>query len=277
MGMDYEQEQTVKQKFGFLPTSVWNVTKTNFWKERIMDTGDPQKTKRSGEAKYLPNLKYSEFNPNVAERIVKYWSKEGDLIIDPFGGRATRAIVSTEMGRDYEGYEIAPLTYKLTLSRLKNRDDNFPTDIFSKDVRGKYTLYLDDGCLMKHTPNGVADLVMTCPPYYDLEKYEEVENQLSNMNTYEDFLSKISECAKNIQRVLKPNKFCAWVCGDWRKNGYILFHSDSIACFKNAGMTLWDIIILENNSPFAAFQVGKCAKQQYTSKKHEYLLIFKKE
>lgn len=277
MNINYEQEQTVKQKYGFLPTSVWNVTKTSFWKERIRDKGDPSKTKRSKNAKYLPNLKYSEFNPNVAERIVKYWSKEGDLIVDPFGGRATRAIVSTEMGRDYEGYEIAPLTYELTLNRLKYRDENFPSDMFLGDTKGKYTLYLDDGCKMKQTSNNIADLVMTCPPYYDLEKYEEVDNQLSSLDTYEDFLDKIYECAKNIKRVLKPNKFCAWVCGDWRRNGYVLFHSDSIKLFQRAGMTLWDIVILENNSPFAAFQVGKCAKQQYTSKKHEYLLVFKKE
>jgi DNA modification methylase len=277
MDMDYEQEQTVKQKYGFLPTSVWNVTKTSFWKERIRDTGDPQKTRRSGEAKYLPNLKYSEFNPNVAERIVKYWSEEGDLVVDPFGGRATRAIVSTEMGRNYEGYEIAPLTYQLTLNRLAYRDKNFPPDIFSGDSKGKYVLHLDDGCKMKQTKDDVADLIMTCPPYYDLEKYEEVENQLSNMDSYEEFLEKISECAQNIQRVLKSNKFCAWVCGDWRNNGYTLFHVDSINIFRKMGMILWDIVILENNSPFAAFQVGKCDKHNYTSKKHEYLLIFKKE
>jgi DNA modification methylase len=269
---------TVKEKYGFLPTSVWNLVKSKKWKNMIQDTGDVKNTRRSANAKHLPNLKYSEFNPNVAERIVVYWSNEGDKIVDPFGGRATRAIVSTELGRDYVGYEIAPLTYQLTKNRIDFRNTHFTQDIFKQ--RGEAEIILGDGCKMNQTKNESVDLIMTCPPYHDLEKYENVEGQLSSIRDYDKFLEKIQECTDNIYRVLKQNKFCAWVCGDWKnqnRGGYFPFHIDSINCFSNSGLSLWDIIILHNNSPFAAKQAAKCEKQRYTSKVHEYLLIFKKE
>jgi len=268
---------TVKEKYGYLPTSVWNIIKSKKWKAMIQDKGDIDNTRRSLNTKHLPGLKYSEFNPNVAERIVVYWSEPGDLIIDPFGGRATRAIVATELGRDYIGYEIAPKTHNLTIERLNFRDANFTQNIFSN--RGRSKIILGDGCVMDQSLDESADLIMTCPPYHNLEKYEDVDGQLSSIKDYDDFLNKIQICTNNIYRVLKPNKFCAWVCGDWRnqsKGGFFAFHIDSINCFKQSGLSLWDVVILHNNSPFASKQAAKCEKQRYTSKIHEYLLIFKK-
>ena len=69
---------------------------------------------------------------------------------------------------------------------------------------------------MLYTRNETADLVFTCPPYHNLEKYETAKNQLSECETYEDFMVQIQKCGKNINRVLKPGAFCVWVVGDWR-------------------------------------------------------------
>ncbi len=46
--------------------------------------------------------------------------------------------------------------------------------------------------------------------------------------------------------------------------------------FKKHGFNQHDIVILENISPFAALQIGKTAAKRYTSKVHEYLLVFRK-
>ena len=36
-------------------------------------------------------------------------------------------------------------------------------------------------------------------------------------------------------------------------------------------------MIMKNISPFAALQAGKVASKRYTSKVHEYVLVFRKE
>ena len=41
-------------------------------------------------------------------------------------------------------------------------------------------------------------------------------------------------------------------------------------------LSLHDTIIMENQSPFATLQLGKVAANRYTSKIHEFILVFKK-
>jgi len=268
MGKVYKQilplktDEKVKDQFGWLPVSVYKPTKGKEWKELIKDDGDVT-TRRSKDCKYLPKLKFSEFNPDLAEKIITYWSLKDHLIVDPFAGRATRGVISLHLGRKYEGYEVAPTTYKNT-----------------KEKVGKLGGYLFnlDGCKMELTEDGTANLVFTCPPYHRLEKYESADDQLSDIKDYDKFLEKIELCIKNIHRVLDDNGFVCWVCGDWRDGKqYRTFHIDCINKFRKNGFKLWDVVIIENISPFAPLQAGKVAAKRYTSKVHEYLLVFRKE
>lgn len=71
--------------------------------------------------------------------------------------------------------------------------------------------------------------------------------------------------------------FVCWVCADWRDGkAFRLFHTDSLRLFQAAGFTAHDVVIIHNNSPFAPLQAGKVAAKRYTSKVHEYLLVFRK-
>jgi DNA modification methylase len=226
---------------------------------------DDSEKRRSDDCEYLSGLGMSEFSSAICEFIVKYWSLENANIVDPFAGRATRAIISSKLGRNYQGYEISPNTFNRSLAQYKVAGVN-------------PTLHLSNGCYMSETKDESAHLVMTCPPYGSIEKYESVAGQLSDIKKYDEFLANISVCASNIYRVLKPGGFCCWVVGDWRDgHGYHQFGSDSIQLFKMNGLLPHDTIIIKNNSPFAALQAGKAASKRISSKIHEYLLVFRKE
>lgn len=180
-------------------------------------------------------------------------------MVDPFAGRATRGIVSRELGRNYTGYEISPNTF----SKLKSKGLN---------------VFLEDGCLMGKTEDETVDCVFTCPPYHRLEKYESVEGQLSDIKDYHNFVGRIKVCGDNIYRVLKHGGFLCWVCADWRDGkAFRLFHLDCIRVFSDVGLIPHDIVIIHNNSPFAPLQAAKVASKRYTSKVHEYLLVFRKK
>ena len=47
--------------------------------------------------------------------------------------------------------------------------------------------------------------------------------------------------------------------------------------FTKSGLKLHDIIVMKNDTIFASTQMGKCASKRYTSKVHEYILVFRKE
>jgi DNA modification methylase len=258
------EDVSVKDQFGFLPLSVIKPTKETKmkWKDAYLVDGDTQIRKVSGGA--IKELKMSEFHAGIAENIVRFWSLPGAKIVDPFAGRATRAVVSTYLGREYYGYEITPNTFK------RNNEH------FDK-LKINPTLYMSDGTLLKETPNDFADLIYTCPPYYNIEEYESVDGQLSDCDTYGSFMGFIDRCAENCFRVAKDGTFCVWVVADFRQDGKLVdFHGDTIQSFKKAGFDYHDIIIMENISPFATLTTFQAACKRYAPKTHEYILVFRK-
>lgn len=174
-------DDTVKNQFGWLPVSIFKPERKEEWREIIGDDGD-EATRRSEDAKYLPGLRYSEFHPHLAELVIRYWSQQGDLVLDPFAGRGTRGIVALHLGRRYKGYEISPKTYQQFRDRIEAAGGS---------------LVLADGCSLAGDEEGDADLVFTCPPYHKLERYEKVSGQLSEESTYESFLGRIGHAAIN--------------------------------------------------------------------------------
>lgn len=255
----------IVQQFGFLPNSILKPEKKAKlnWKNVFLNDDVLDFRKKGGYAKDGVQ-KMSEFNPALAENIVRYWSLPGARVVDPFSGRATRSVVTSKLGRKYYGYDISPSTHKRVVEHCEK-------------VGVDATHYLADGTLLEHTPNEFADFIYTCPPYFNIEKYEKVDGQLSEINNYDSFISKIDVCAENCYRVAKPGTFCVWVVADFRHKSHLVdFHGDVKRAFTKAGYDYHDIIILENISPFAAFKLYQCACLRYTPKTHEYIMVFRK-
>ena len=261
---------TVKEVLGWLPESVWHITKVGSidWRAFIKDRGDPRGVDK-GE------IPYSEFNPYLAERVYRYWAWPGAKVVDPFAGRTTRGLVAIGMGLDYEGYEVAPQTHKATCEQI-NQFANGWQPALGQSKLGSWVLHLEDGVEMKNTERGIADLVFTCPPYWRVEEYEQCIGQLSHIGDYSSFRQRIRETAVNCYQVLKPGGFCVWVVADFRFNGkFYPFHSDCIYDFASCGLDFWDIVINKLNSPYVTgAAVAKELKR--TLKVHEYLLVWKK-
>lgn len=260
---------TVKEKYGYLPTSVWEFTQKSSFRLAIGEKHGEGK-RRSANCKYLPNLKYSSFNPDLAKRILEYWSNERDTILDPFAGHSTRAVATILCNRNYIGFEISPEAYNLLINNLAERP------MMLGENNAIHKIILGDGCKLEAIEDNSIDMIFTCPPFWCIERYESVEGQLSDYKTYQEFLLNIKSCVRRCFAVLKKDKFIAWVVADFRKDGLKLFHKDVCDIFQESGFTLWDIVINVLHSPLAWAQIGKCEANKYTSKVHEYVIVAKK-
>ncbi len=262
--------EQVQQQFGWLPLSIYRPGKGTILRKMIDDKGEIRDDLETGRkvrktaTKRFGEVKISEFLPELCATIIKYWSMEGDLIVDPFAGRATRGIISRMLGREYEGYEIAPTTFKNTSKKVTA-------------VGGR--VFCADGCELVHSRDNSADLVMTSPPYFKQEGHEQDRNgaQLSTLENYEMFLNRIQLCGQNIYRVLKPGKFCVFNVADFREKGKLrLFHCDVFDRFGRTGLQVWDLVVVENISPFTFVSASAAAMRRRTIKVHEYLCVFRK-
>ena len=138
----------------------------------------------------------------------------------------------------------------------------------------------DDGQnVAQHIAPDSQDLLFSCPPYYDLEKYSDLENDASNQGTYEDFIKILDNAFKAAVSCLKNNRFAVIVVGDIRnkKSGfYYDFCGDIKRIFKEAGMLLYNEIILVETGASTALRAGRYMESRKVAKMHQNILVFYK-
>lgn len=121
-----------------------------------------------------------------------------------------------------------------------------------------------------------ADLILSCPPYGDLEVYSDDPRDLSNLE-WHTFKAAYGRIVLRSVKTLKPNRFAAFVVGDFRdpKGLYRDFVSSTIEAFRNAGASLYNEGILVqavgSGSMRATRQFGSGRK---LCKMHQNVLVF---
>ena len=261
-------DKSMKARLGFLPSSLWkpDATITKFLKELINDKSQARETlnsNRSDRRHGVNNGKCSVFNPQLAQMILAAYAPMNGKIYDPFGGGGTRGYIATKMGYDYTGVEIREEEYNRVLAQMKEWNLNFK-------------FILADS--VKYSPNESFDFIYTCPPYYDLEAYSDMEEDLSNAPSYMEYLNMLQKVLKNCYDVLKKDSFAVFVVGNFRNKKGELEHlnGDLITKAKEVGFKLWDELIWMGASNVALTRCGKFEKNRKSVRMHEYIIILKK-
>lgn len=208
----------------------------------------------------------SIFDPVLCEIIYNWFGVNDGIVFDPFAGGSVRGVVAEMLGQHYIGIDLSQRQVdanqisadKLNVCPVWYCDDSRNTD--------------------KYIQDDTIDLVFSCPPYHNLEKYSDSPLDLSNMN-YTDFLAAYQEIIEIACRKLKDNRFAVFVVGDVRdkQGAYKDFISDTKRIFKNAGLCLYNEIILLEQYGTAPMRAGRQfeAKRKVV-KVHQNILVFYK-
>lgn len=286
------QNVLVVDKYGFIPKSVWNVKKSAKLVACVNDVIGQGSFKDKGKGGKKGETKLSLFNPDVVMRIIKYYTKEGDIVVAPYGSRGVIGIVAYLCGRHSYSCDVVPRylnEIKVGQERIKEQVgdedtilESFLCDAVTSKVCGTRTVTeLGWQALDKKTnkfKSNFADCIIFNPPYADVEKYESVDGQLSDIHSYDDFLIAYGNAIKQHFRMLKPNGFAIAVVNDFRKDDtFYNFHGDTITLCKEAGFLQHDLVINELNGQ-AMQAIGSFEKLglKIQAKCHEYVLVFRK-
>ncbi len=210
------------------------------------------------------DVETSIFDPVLCELIYRWFCPESGKILDPFAGGSVRGLVAGYLGYDYTGIELRPEQVEAN----KKQDickDKKPIWIVgnSKDI----------DTLAK----GEYDLIFSCPPYYDIEVYSDIEGELSVKSTYQEFIKSYKEIICKCIDMLKKDRFACFVVGDIRdKNGYYRnFVSDTISAFQDSGVSLYNEAILITSIGSLPIRVGRqFGSYRKLGKTHQNVLIF---
>ena len=126
---------------------------------------------------------------------------------------------------------------------------------------------------------GVGDFLLTCPPYYDLERYNGGPDDLSGLASYEEFCQAMKEVASASYAALRPEALSVWVVGLHRdREGRLLpLHHDVAAAHTRAGFVLREeIIVYRRRSGAGARTRNFFSGRGFLARTHEYVLVFER-
>jgi DNA modification methylase len=224
----------------------------------VIDIGKQEKRiiEKDHHAKKSSRSGFSPFPDEINTLCFEFFLKNCNKIFDPFAGWGERASKAKEYGKDYYGVDISEEAIRVAKE--------------SFDV----TNHLGDS---KTCDIPEFDGVITCPPYFNLEKYAS-ENGIDRIKKWEDFLESYRFI---LERIIKEAKegttFCIMV-GNWRSKGVyydLQFETDKI--FKDNNLTTIDkIVVSRKKVSKIKIMLPQCKRLGYSVNVHEHLLIYRK-
>jgi len=191
-------------------------------------------------------------------RLISFFTKKGDTVLDPFCGVASTLKACAILGRNSYGIELVKKYLELSKKRLKNE---VPQDVLNKTTQN--LILGDSRKIISRFDVEFFDFIVTSPPYWNIlhkidhkAKQERVDNgldikystdkrDLGNIKSYEVFLNELSGFFNGCSRILKPEKYMCIIVSDFRhKSDYHMFHSDLANRLSTELFTLKGITIL---------------------------------
>lgn len=264
--------------FIIMPQTIFDTRQAN-WQNRKREwksLGIKSEVGREEDLTFAKQLQSSTlggtsiFDPVLCEVCYTWFTPhKGAKIIDPFAGGSVRGVVSEQLGYEYTGIDLRK--EQIDANYLNAKEIGCDTDKIN---------WVSDNSLNvdKHIDDETADLLFTCPPYFDLEVYSDNEGDISNMS-YEEFCEVYSEILKKFANKLKDNRFAVVVISDVRdkKGFYRDLTGVTKRAFEESGVFFYNDIILVNvlgSGPLRA------RKQMNSGRKviraHQNVLVFYK-
>lgn len=213
----------------------------------------------------------SMFNPVVCEVVYKWFTVDNSMILDPFAGGVVRGAVASMLGHSYIGYDLSVEQVNVNRDKFQSLQQRF-------DIKGDAMWLVNDAELIEY--NEVFDLVFSCPPFYNLEKYSDNPADLSNLASYSEFLMKYIKIIEKCVKSLKNDSFAVFVVSEVRDKQtgeYYGLVADTIKAFQQAGMKYYNEIILYNETGNLAIVSGDYInKARKVGRQHQNILVFYK-
>lgn len=195
----------------------------------------------------------SIFDPVLTEIMYRWFSREGDKIIDPFAGGSVRGVVAACLGRNYVGMDLSGVQVEANKIQFEDIKKNYC------DIKGTAKWIEGDSLTFKDVAPAKYNMLMTCPPYFDLEVYSDKPEDISNKDSYEDFLEAYEEIIKRACDMLEEDSFAICVVGEVRdkKTGFYRgFVPDTVKAFEKAGLHYYNEAILVNVAGTLPVRIG---------------------
>jgi DNA modification methylase len=191
-------------------------------------------------------------------RLVRFFSKAGEMVLDPFVGVGSTLKAAAIEGRQGIGIELNKKYAQLASLRLEKE---LPPEL--ADAHGQRVIRGDARTVIPTLPLKSVKLVVTSPPYWNIlhkqdhkarqervangldTQYSTDSSDLGNIASYPEFLGAVADTLALTRPHLVDGGHMCVVVGDFRhKANYFMYHADLAREMETRGFTLKGIKIL---------------------------------
>lgn len=209
----------------------------------------------------------SIFDPVLCEIAYRWFCPQGGMVLDPFAGGSVRGIVASRLGRGYLGIELRAEQVAANMGQLDLCGDPAPRWVCG-DSRDLDRLAADVN----------ADLVFSCPPYWNLERYSDDPADLSTMGVEAFFEACAEIIAASVAR-LREDRFAVWVVGDVRDEDgcFVNLPGRTVEAFEDAGTRFYNDAILVTAVGSLPVRAGRqFVASRKLGRTHQNVMVFVK-
>ncbi len=229
------------------------------------------------------NIYHGNFIPQIPNQLIRRYTKENEIVLDPFLGSGTTLFECEKLNRKFIGFDINAEIIEYVNSKMSLSNFN-KFEIYESDVTNEKSFIPLMEKSIKNLKAKKVQFVIMHPPYMDIVKFTNKKEDLSQITNLSEFINVFLKAVKNAITYLEKNRYFAIVIGDVYKNSEVIplgfYVLDAIK--RNFKTKLKGIIVknIEGNRG----KLGKggiwkyrALKSDYFIFKHEYILVFKKE
>lgn len=221
---------------------------------------------------------HGNFVPQIPRQLMSRYTKKGDWVLDPFMGSGTTLIEAQRMGRNSIGIDLSEAVAREAHSRISaEKNGECKSCVFYGDSAA-----LNMGALLNKAGIQKYQFAIFHPPYWDIIKFSDSPNDLSNAESLEVFLEGFGRVIDNTTAFLEKNRYCAVVIGDKYANSQVIplgFYCMNL--FMQRGFLLKAVLVknfgeTKGKANQQAIWRYRALTSDFYIFKHEYIFVFKK-
>ena len=268
--------------FNGLTAREWTLLSKNVWN----DVSSPRRAH---------HLQHGAVYPvKLADRLIRMYSREGDLVLDPFAGVGSTCVAAMAAQRPSIGFELSAEFAEIAESWIAE-ERALLSDAASVELRR------GDALQLIATVSNVQ-VTVTSPPYANfisrslddrrkthktsklvddnnsrVRVYSEHPADLGNLE-YEPFLDRCELLLRGLLTATKPGGYAAWVVKDYRlppERPYIAMHAHIAERAERAGWRWHDLIVWDQNDQRSLVLLGYPSRF-YTNQNCSFIVVLRK-
>jgi DNA modification methylase len=228
----------------------------------------------------------ASFPEELAEDFIKFFTKKGQWVLDPFLGTGSTLIACRNIGRNGVGIEINKKYVDIAEQRLKQQ-----TLIDTKQI----VLWGDSNDIEKLFANNnlpKMDFCITSPPYWNQlkrnsmrqkvrkekgldTKYSEDKRDIGNIDDYNEFIHAQERIFDKVYNVMKNNAYLVVITNNIFADGKLYpLAFDTLISLSKKWVPKDEKIWLQDDKPLLPLGIYS---SWVGNRAHQYCLIFRKE